>query len=181
MTKRNQQGMALITSLIMLVVLTMLALTSFNLGKSNLIVVGNMQQRDGAIAAARGVIEEVISNKRFASDSANTLDNPCELANQRCIDVNGDEVADVTVAITPAPSCKKVQVMKNSDLDLNDEEERNCMISSPDATSGDSLCANTVWEVRAVATDAVAQSTVELVQGIKVRVPLNDVEDNCPI
>ena len=49
---RRQHGITLVTALILLVVLTLLALTTFNLGKSNLQIVSNMQQRDEAQAAA---------------------------------------------------------------------------------------------------------------------------------
>ena len=51
----KQQGMTLLMALIMLIVLTLLALSSFNLTQANMQVVTNMQQRDavnGDIVAA---------------------------------------------------------------------------------------------------------------------------------
>ncbi len=84
----------------MLVLLTMLALTSFNLGKSNLQVVANMQQRDEAIAAARETLEEVISSPQFTIDPSKALAATCGALNQRCVDSNGDGTADVTVVLS---------------------------------------------------------------------------------
>jgi len=49
---RRQRGAALIVSLIMLLLITLLAISSFTVGKSNLQIVGNMQQRAQALAAA---------------------------------------------------------------------------------------------------------------------------------
>ncbi len=184
---RHQDGMTLIMALIMLVVLTLLALTSFNLGKSNLQVVSNMQQRDEAIAAASEVIEETIS-KKFFEDTTSILANPCNgVANSRCIDTNGDGVQDVTVTLTPRPTCIKAQIIKTSALDLEVEEDQACIVgTSPDkggmagANAGNSLCANSVWEVNAVATDNVTQAAVVVTQGVAVRVRDSDISENCP-
>ncbi|TLY72603.1 MAG: hypothetical protein E6K46_03125 [Gammaproteobacteria bacterium] len=41
----RQRGATLIVSLIMLLLITLLAVSSFTLGKANLQIVGNMQQR----------------------------------------------------------------------------------------------------------------------------------------
>ncbi|NML60044.1 hypothetical protein HHL21_02870 [Massilia sp. RP-1-19] len=182
----RQQGITLIMALVMLVVLTMLALTSFNMNQSNLQIVSNMQQRDEALAAAREVIEETISSTRFFETPSNVLANPCGANNQRCVDVNGDGVTDVTVAITPAPRCVKAQSIKSSDLDLAEPEDLGCSIganqnwATEGATTGNSTCANSIWDVHVVATDAVTEAQVEVNQGIAVRVAEDDIATNCP-
>lgn len=183
---RRQQGMTLIMALIMLVVITLLALTSFNLGKSNLLVVSNMQQREEAAAAANEVIEEVISSNRFAEASNAVLLNPCNgEANARCVDTNGDGTADVTVRLSPAPGCVKAKTIKNSELDVTSDEERECILGShgntgiEDSATGSSLCSNTVWEVTAVATDNNTDAKVTVVQGVAVKVPTVDVQSQC--
>lgn len=185
-TLHRQQGITLVMALIMLVLLTLLALTSFNLGKSNLQVVSNMQQRDEAIAAAREVIEETISNTRFFNTPAAVLDTPCGAPNTRCIDVNADGVNDITVTLTPAPVCVKAQIIKNSSLDLADTEDAGCSVGSAQnfgvagAATGNSECANSVWDVNAVAIDNTTQASVKVTQGIAVRVARDDIATNCP-
>ncbi|TLY59071.1 MAG: hypothetical protein E6K48_12365 [Gammaproteobacteria bacterium] len=56
----RQRGATLIVSLIMLLLITLLAVSSFTLGKANLQIVGNMQQRNQAFAAAQGAVAAVI-------------------------------------------------------------------------------------------------------------------------
>jgi Tfp pilus assembly protein PilX len=182
-----QGGVTLIVALIMLVLLTLLALTSFNLGKSNLQIVSNMQQRDEAIAASREVIEETISNTRFFDTPNNLLNAPCDgVLNTRCIDVNGDGTTDIKVALTPPPSCVKAAYIKNTTLDLANAEDLGCSVGTTQnfgvagAFTGNSECANSVWEVHAVATDVVTEASVEVVQGIAVRVDKDSIATNCP-
>ncbi len=183
---RRQQGVTLVVALVMLVLLTLLALTSFNLGKSNLQVVSNMQQRDEGIAAAREVIEETVSNTRFFVSPANALASPCGAANTRCVDSNGDGVPDVTVALSPPPTCVKAQAVKNSDLDLANAEDAGCSVGAAQnfgvagAVTGNSECANSVWEINAVATDNATQASVTVTQGVAVRVARDDIATNCP-
>jgi Tfp pilus assembly protein PilX len=182
---RRQRGVTLIVALIMLVLLTLLALTSFNLGNSNLQIVSNMQQRNEAVAAAQEVIEEAISSTRFFSSPDDALANPCGAANQRCIDTNGDGKPDVTVVLAK-PVCAKAQAVKNSSLDLAQSENAGCVVSqvqnfgTSGAVTGDSLCADSVWELRATATDDVTEASVEVTQGVAVRVAKDDIATNCP-
>ncbi|TFW33149.1 hypothetical protein [Massilia horti] len=185
-TLHRQRGITLVTALILLVLLTLVALTSFNLGKSNLQVVTNMQRRDEATAAAREVIEETISNTRFFVTPDDILANPCEGPNQRCIDTNGDGKTDVKVAITPRPKCVMAPVIMNSALDLAKREDAECSMGSGQsfgvagAVDGSSACADTVWEVTAVGTDTDSGAQVKVTQGVAVRVARDDVANNCP-
>jgi Tfp pilus assembly protein PilX len=187
MRQHRERGITLITALIMLVLLTLIALTSFNLGKSNLQIVTNMQQRDEAQAAAREVLEETISNTRFFVTPDNILANPCNgEANTRCVDSNGDGKTDVKVAIAPAPKCVKAPVIKNTALRLEKTEDAECSMGSPQnfgvagAVDGNSACADSIWEVTAVATDVETAAQATVTQGVAVRVARDDVTNNCP-
>ena len=132
----RERGITLVTALIMLVLLTLVALTTFNVGKSNLQIVSNMQQRDEATAAAREVLEEVIS--------------------------------------------------RNTQLDLAKEEDLVCSMGSTQsfgvtgAVDGNSACADSVWEINAVATDMETEAEVQVTQGVAVRVARDDVTNTCP-
>ena len=183
---RRQQGITLVTALIMLVLLTILALTSFNLGYSNLQVVGNMQRRQQALAAAHEVLEETISSANFATTPGAALPNPCGGPNQRCIDSDGDGKTDIQVALSPPPACVKVQAIKNSDLDLNNSEDAGCAVGANQnfgvagVADGSSDCENSVWDVNAVATDTATQASVKVTQGVAIRIAKDDVATNCP-
>lgn len=182
----RERGITLVTALVMLVLLTLVALTSFNVGKSNLQIVSNMQQRDEATAAAREVIEETISNTRFFVTPEHILANPCGAPNQRCVDTNGDGKTDVKVAIAPKPKCVKAPVIKNTALKLSDNEDARCSMGSAQnfgvagAVDGNSACADSIWEITAAATDVETEAKVEVTQGVAVRVARDDVTNNCP-
>jgi Tfp pilus assembly protein PilX len=183
---RRQQGITLVTALIMLLLLTMLALASVNLGNSNLQVVGNMQRRDQALSAARSVLEETISTAKFTTTPGAALSNPCGAPNSRCVDTDGDGRTDVKVTLTPPPACLKVQPIKNTDLDMSNAEDAGCSDGAAQAygvsgaTDGNSECDNSVWDVTAVATDTATQTSVKVVQGVSVRVGKDEIATNCP-
>jgi hypothetical protein len=183
---RREGGLTLVTALIMLVLLTLLALASFNLGNANLKVVGNMQQREQTVAAANEVLEETISSTKFFTTPQAAVPNPDGAPNQRLIDTDGDGKPDVKVVVSPPPACVKAAAIKNSDLNLQDAEDAGCATGANQsfgvagASDGNSDCANSVWDVNAVATDMATDATVKVTQGVAVRVAKDDIASNCP-
>ncbi len=184
----RQKGMTLFMSLIMLVLLTLVALSSFKMTQSNMQVVTNMQQRDAATYAVRGVLAEVVSSDKFSTDPGSALapQTGCGNANMRCIDTNGDQVDDVTVKLTKTPTCVKVKTIKTSDLDLDSPKERDCLAGAGGLTgvfganTGDSFCSDTVWEVQAEATDKLSEAKMTVTQGVSIRAKVDDVKTLCP-
>lgn len=168
----RQGGATLLIALIMLVLMTLLAVSSFNLGKSNLQIVGNMQTKAETSDSAKAAVEEVISKTTFTTTPSAALG----ASNSKTYDVNGDGAADVTVTLTPAPCIKKAQIVKNSQLDLSKATDLGCSsgvtqnLGISGAATGDSLCADTTWEITAVATDSVSSASSTNVQGVAVRV-----------
>jgi hypothetical protein len=79
-----------------------------------------------------------------------------------------------------------VQAIRNSDLNLNDNEDAGCAVGVAQnygvagASDGNSDCDNSVWDVSAVATDTATQASVKVVQGVAVRIAKDDVATNCP-
>jgi Tfp pilus assembly protein PilX len=178
----RQQGAALIVGMIMLILISLLAVASFRLGKTDLQIVGNMQQRKQALSAAQQTIEQVISTTQFTATPANALPNPCgAVANKACVDVNGDGVADVNVVITVL--CSAIEPILNSALDLSNPNDAGCAVgTNPNsgvqgASTNNSLCSNSVWDTRAVATDVVTNAQYVIDQGVAVRVPSSAI---CP-
>jgi Tfp pilus assembly protein PilX len=183
----RQRGVTLIVALIMLVLLTLLALTSANVGRSTIQVVSNMQSRDESATAARQAIEEVISTTRFFQSPTDAIASPCgNTANTRCIDNNGDGTTDVTVKLTPAPTCVVAQTVLNTSLNIANTEEQGCATGGAQSfgivgsVSNDSLCADSTWEINAIATDMVTEASVQVVQGVSVRVAKDNIETSCP-
>ena len=183
---RREEGMTLVMALILLVLLTLLSLTSFNLANGNLQAVGNMQQREQVIAAANEVLEETISNTKFFTTPEAAVSNPCGGPNERCVDTDGDGKEDVHVVLTPAPTCAKASPILTINLDMNDPQQAGCsdganqMMGIVGASDGSSNCANSTWDVNAVATDVATGASVKVTQGVAVIVRKDDVDTNCP-
>src|SRR5215471_5930190 len=184
----RQRGVVMVMGLILLVVLTVLALTTLNLGKSSLQIVGNMQWRKQALSVAQEAIDDAISTTRlFMSPGAIYL-NPCSAPNTKCVDVTGDGKADVTVALTPTPTCVKAQVFKSAsvNLNLNDPNDQACTLAGSQtfgivgSPSANSMCSDTVWQVRAQATDNATQTLMAVTEGVAVRVSTDVVATYCP-
>jgi len=180
-----QRGATLIVALIMLVALAMLSLWSFNAGTMNLRVVGNSQARQEVVAAATAATELTLSTPLFTQDPLAVA------AGAIPIDVDGDAQPDYQARLTPAPSCYRVRVLKVNELDPLSEGDRACLGSSrphnpeveiPDAAppAGDSLCADSEWNVRAVVTDQRSHATAAVNQGVAVRSLTTDTASACP-
>jgi Tfp pilus assembly protein PilX len=183
---RRQRGMVLLVGMIMLVLMTLFAVTTFNLGKASLQIVGNMQQRNEAVTIAQSAIEEAISTTQFFLTPGTVFFKTCSGPNTRCYDINGDGKADITVALTPNPVCIAARTIKNASLNLADTNDMGCAVGTSQSfgivgsVTGDSLCASSVWEINAVAADAVTQTRAVVAQGVAVRVPTDNVGASCP-
>jgi len=187
-SRREQKGVTMIVGLIMLVVLTLLVLASFQLGKNNLEIVGNMQTRGESVASAQQAIEAAINSPLLTTNPDAIFSPPCGTNNTLCYDVNGDDTNDVTVTLTPNPSCIKAETIKNKNLNLGLEDDRRCTIGViqgqfgiESSDSSDSLCSNSVWDIRALAQDTTTNSKAVVEQGVAVRVRTVDVETACPV
>jgi hypothetical protein len=180
--RRSQQGVALFVCLIMLMIITLLAMASFRLGKADLQISGNMQLRNQGLAAAQSAVEQVISSTQFTATPTNALPNPCSTGpNTACVDVNGDGVPDVNVTVVV--SCLAVQPIPNASLNYNLPSDAGCTVGAGQtngivgSANGNSLCANSVWDTQATATDTVTNAQYTVNQGVGVRVPISTV---CP-
>jgi PilX N-terminal len=192
---RSQRGTTLIVALIMLVLLTLFAVSSFNTANTNLKVVGNMQQKNEALNAAQAAIESVISTPQFISNPANAVLTPCGTLNTLCADVTGDGVADFTTTLVGPdyptgphqPTCVTVRPIKNEELNiLTNPEDLGCAAAPPQhnfavkgAPTGNSLCANTIWEIKARTVSSLSGAAVIITQGVGVRISSDAASTSC--
>lgn len=182
---RAQGGMALVVGLILLALMTVMAITSFNIGRTSLDIVGNMQARQQAVAAANDAIQEAVSTVRLFQAPESIFLNPCGAPNTRCFDINGDGTDDITVTLDPTPRCIQSQVIPNASLELKDPNQAGCATGAGQTfgiegtATGSSLCASSVWEIVAVARDPVTEAEVVVTSGAAVRVSTDDVGTTC--
>ena len=184
-SRNRQQGATLLIALVILVLLGLLGLGAYRTSSTDLNASGNMQARTEALNAAQETIETVISTAQFVSDPANAVPAPCGAANTFCSDYDADGVAEYTTRLTPAPACVSVKVLKNTELDLTSASDIGCMTAQSQqfgvagAVTGDSLCANTVWQVTAEASSASSGAKVTVTQGVGIRVGVDEMTASC--
>ena len=187
----RQRGATLLVGLVMLVILTLFALSAFQTSTTNLKTTGNMQAREEAQNAAQQVIDQVISTADFVLNPAAAVLTPCGAANVACVDLtNGLGIvataADYTVRLTPAPKCIRIATILNGELNLDDIGELACAsgqqqqwgIAGLDTAASQSLCVNTIWDVTAEAT-STSGTKVTVSQGVSVRAPKVEVSPFC--
>jgi Tfp pilus assembly protein PilX len=190
--RRQQRGITLVLSMIMLVLLTIVALSTFNIGKSGLQVVGNAQHQMQATNAAHSVIQQVISTPNFAESPDNVLDNSnCPVgvtapANSRCVDLYGDGKTTLVVAMSPQPQCLQIQPIPAASLDLTRPQDLGCAVGENQnlgiagVVSGASMCSNSLWEVNAAASDPISRAQSSVAQGVSMRISNDSAATSCP-
>jgi len=180
----RQRGATLFVVLILLIGLAWFALSSFRISSQHLQIVGNSQADIQAAAAAQRAIEETISSNLFTKDPTKVAETPI------ATDVDGDKKTDFNAKLDPAPKCIRVRPIKTMELDIALPADRVCLqsagtggnlVAAPGATSasGDSLCANTEWNVAAKVEDAHTGAAVQVNQGVAVRVEKANAANFC--
>jgi Tfp pilus assembly protein PilX len=149
----NQRGATLLVTLIMLVVLTLFAVTAFNLSSVNLKIVGNFQQQKEADSIVQQALAQVMST------------------------VSAFEAPDVAISLCipggTAPPCAASQ--HNVTVD---RPRCNYTTAARGYTKvlGQLTPEDTNWDVRAAYTDTVTKAKAAIVQGVSVRM----LSGNCP-
>jgi hypothetical protein len=191
----RERGATLIVTLIMLIMLTLFAISAMNTSTTNLQVVGNMQMRSEALASTQQAIETAISTTAFVDTPTNAIPEPCGAPNTLCTDLNGDGKPELETRLDPPPACSQGRVIKVSELKVPSPsaEDVACLQAQQQGTfavagashAGDSLCGESVWDVSAItlsagATAATSDVRYGVTQGVSVRVKALDVEASCP-
>lgn len=180
----TQRGATLIVTLIFLMVMSLLSVTLFNITSTNTRITGNAQVRNEALAAAQVALASTISDTQFATNPALIAATPFT------VDVDGDGRMDYSVKRDPQPRCNKVKTLKANELDPAIPADLACMGSAAASNSGidsaltgsstgDSMCANSEWNIRASVSDPASHVEVAINQGVSLRVLVSDADSAC--
>jgi hypothetical protein len=171
--RHGQRGATLLVGLIMLALLTLHALAAFTTSTVQLRIVGNMQDRQDAQAAASLAIGRVLSSSTFIIKPNDVAAAPLD------IDISGNNASAYRVTVTPA--CTAVTPLPARDLDPALPDDFQCVVGT--AFGGASLCATSHWNLQAVvvtATGAAATGvTTEINQGAAVRIGNGEAGTAC--
>lgn len=163
---RRQRGATLLISLIMLVVLTLFAVTAIRTGNIGFKIVGNQQSQKLMEAAAQQAIEQVISN--LANFDPVTVIAPSTTTTQYvCVNASA---GDPPVAIPPTNCASGTQVAVSPVRCISTKRSQYDSLTQPMATF------DNVWEITATVTDSVTGAKATYHQGVKIRM----LSGNCP-
>ena len=180
----GEAGSALLAVLVLLFVMGWFALSAFRISTQQLRIVGNEQAQHQATAAAQRAIDRTISSNAFSKDPAAVALIPI------ATDVDGDGDDDFTARLDPAPACIRVRPIKTMELDIAKAADRVCLQSGGSSgnllvvpgsavAAGDSLCANSEWNVAAAVSDVTTNTSVTVQQGVAIRVVASDAKNFC--
>lgn len=173
--------MTLVMTLVVLLIIGLVGLSSLGGSERNLQIAGNMQQRQEAMAASQAALEVILSSSAFVRDPLAAAASPIP------VDLDGDSRFDREVRLDPAPACLRVRPIKMAELDPSAATDLACMGSSTQvsgrdfttASTGDSLCSESLWNVAAAVADASTGAQVRIHQGVAIRIVSTDALNAC--
>lgn len=196
--RRAQRGSVLLVTMIMMLIFAIMAAATFRGSLTSVQAIGNMQWRTEAIDAANDAIDRLLSTAAFANNTA-VVTGQVNLAPFQ-VDINGDGVNDISTnfpvvtidgVARAGPRCLRAAPIPTTDLDPSLASDIGCFGSSTSTSSGlgqatatggtgtvsagPSLCSNTEWSITVRSVDAVTNTSVNVVQGVGVRVPTTAV------
>lgn len=158
---RAQRGATLIVGLIMLVLITLMVVSAFNMSSANLKSVGNMQFRDEAIAAANVALERVISSDAvFLAPASSTVSVP---------------PYSVSVGTPVCIFAVDIKAGTSADPNANLLSEGG---SAGGIGSGSGNYKITYWDIAAEVSDSATGARAQVTQGVKITLPASP--DPCP-
>ena len=164
MTHTHQRGAALVVSLIMLVLVTLMVIAALNLGSANFQAVSNTQFRDEAVAAASVAIEDRLSS---TFDQAPTGSGSLPPTFHR-VDINNDGANDYVVEVTP--TCLSAR---------RDEFAPPSSVELPPAMSVPATW-DTIWDIAASVTNEETGASITIRSGARVLLSQPDRDRACP-
>lgn len=164
--RRSQNGVTLLVTLIMLILITIMVTTAFTLSNSNLKSVGNMQFRNEALAAANLAIEQQLS-------SAANFTNPV---------AKSISVGSYNVSVAKPVCLYVTDVVEGGSADPHANIKLDSAAASAPASGGgggggstapvvSGSYVNTYWDIAATVNDGMSGALVTAHQGVKITLP----------
>jgi Tfp pilus assembly protein PilX len=163
-TFRGRQGGAtLLVALVMLVMLTLFAVTMIRSGNVGLKVVGNQQTQKLMEAAAAQAVEQVVSNLGNF-DAINVVAPTTTVAQRVCIN-------STTPVVIPPATCPS-----GTQVDVAPVRCISTVRSQYDSLTAPMATYDNVWEIITTVTDSLTGARAVYHQGVKIRM----LSNSCP-
>lgn len=181
-TRKKQKGVVLIIGMIMLVLITLLVVTAFNMSSSHLGVVNNVQVQEEVLSAANAAIERTISDAVFISTANYSATQTVSLFEAAA---SGTTEQKTPVSVSVSSSCEKAKTLPNRDASsiswdcVADLDPGGTCIGDCSGAN-ESLCADSLWDVQAVAQSPMGVGTaLEVHEGVTVTSEKTKIPTGC--
>jgi len=156
-----ERGTVLFIALVFLILLTVMALTTFNLSKGTQQIVGNVAARSQTFQVALQTSEAALSTNRLVHHPTDLFGSG---TNTVSVDVNGDQKTVISATVV-SPQCVSIQQVAGNKLDLGTERDLECANSA----KSDLFCYDVLFQFTTRATDSVTNATSTVGQGASIR------------
>jgi len=183
----RERGAVLFVGLIMLILITLLAVSAIRLANTNLLVVGNEQFQKEAEDAANYHLDLALNSNEF---TARKVDRSATLPAFSGAPVTEETSYSVKI---PPPECKRYRYLKKGELVNADNsvplDNLPCFGSSSQggvtmvvdvgALNDNSLCATSLWEMTADVELPGTGAKAKVAQGVEMRIDYAEAKDAC--
>ena len=161
--RARQQGATLLVALIMLVMLTLFAVTMIRSGNVGLRVVGNQQTQKLMEAAAQQAMEQVVSNLGNF-DAINVVAPTTTVAQRVCIN-------STTPRVIPPTACPS-----GTQVDIEPVRCISSVRAQYSSLTTSQATYENIWEIVATVTDSASGARAKFHQGVKILM----LSNSCP-
>lgn len=184
----KQRGAVLFVGLIMLILITLLAVSAIRLAKTNLLIAGNEQYQMEVDQAANYHLDLALNSDDFTSRDVDRTDVLPAFSGTTA---NEGSTYAVTV---PPPVCKRYRYLTKGELvdavtRVPPVENLPCFGSSSNsgitivvdtaALNDNSLCATSLWEMTADVELPATGAKAVMRQGVEMRIDYAEAKDAC--
>lgn len=183
----QQRGAVLFVGLIMLILITLLAVSAIRLANTNLMVVGNEQFQKEAEDAANYHLDLALNSNEF---TARNVDRSATLPAFSGTTASTETSYHVKV---PPPVCKRFRYVKKGELVNADNsvpvDNLPCfgsnsssgltMVVDASELNDNSLCATSLWEMTADVELPGTGAKTQVVQGVEMRIDYAEAKSAC--
>ena len=184
----RQRGAVLFVGLIMLILITLLAVSAIRLAKTNMLIAGNEQFQMEAENAANYHLDQALNTDNFTATNLSADSNTLPAFDGSS--ASSSQKYNVTI---PAPKCKRYRYLKKSELvgAGNSVPLENIACFGSTAGSGitivvdaaslndNSLCATSLWEMTADVEVPSTGTKVQVAQGVEMRIDYAEAKNDC--
>lgn len=199
---RAQSGAVLMIGMVMLLMISLVAVSVIRLSTRHTQIVSNEQVRTEAVAAANYALDTVLNQPYTTWDpyKAAGTTTTVNLGTSKADDTTADSTAASTKVTIKNLECKRARVIKNSELLQKNSAgiyyvtatDTSCFGGPPStgltivdpskvgSPSDDSLCATVLYDMQAQANDPKLLNAAPVVQqGVEVRTDITALSGSC--